>query len=87
MNIQDYMIKRLVMVTERKNNSLLFIIKNNKNNHSSIKKELWLVYSRVIVQVTDRVSAFRTPRPLPSTPGISLIENIFPTVGSSNSPD
>lgn len=41
------------------------IIKNNKNNHSSLKKELWLVYSRVIVQVTDRVSALETTRPVP----------------------
>lgn len=64
MNIQDFMTKLLVMVIERKNN-LSILIKNNKNNHSSLKKELWLVYSRVIVQVTDRVSAFVTARPVP----------------------
>ncbi len=65
MNIQDYMIKLLVMVIERRNNSCLFLFKNNKNNHSSLKKELWLVYCRVIVHVTDRVSAFETSRPVP----------------------
>ena len=87
MNIQDFTIKLLAMVIERKNNSLLFILKNNKNNHSSFKKELWLVYCRVIVQVTDRVSSLSTPRPVPSTPGISLIENILPPAALSNSPD
>ncbi len=65
MNIQDYMIKLLVMVIERRNNSCLFLFKNNKNNHSSFKKELWLIYCRVIVQVTDSVSAFVTARPVP----------------------
>ena len=65
MNIQDFMIKILVTVIERKNNSRFSIFKNIKNNHSSFKKELWLVYSRVIVQVTDRVSAFVTARPVP----------------------